>query len=35
MKIIFTIIVIVILTLIVTALNGFHNLDDKHTKDID
>jgi len=35
MKIIFTIIVIVILTLIATALNGFHNMDDKHTKDID
>ena len=34
MKIIVTIIVIVTLTLIVTALNGFHNLDDKHTKDL-
>lgn len=34
MKIIITIIVMVTLTLIVSALNGFHNLDDKHTKDI-
>jgi hypothetical protein len=35
MKIIIIITIIVILTLIVTALNGFHNMDDKHTKDID
>jgi hypothetical protein len=35
MIIIVTIAVIVILSLIVVALNGFHNLDDKHTKDIE
>jgi Mn2+/Fe2+ NRAMP family transporter len=35
MIIIITIAVLVILALIVVALNGFHNMDDKHTKDID
>jgi Mn2+/Fe2+ NRAMP family transporter len=35
MIIIIIIAVIVILALIAMALNGFHNMDDKHTKDID
>jgi hypothetical protein len=35
MIIIVTIAILVILSLIVVALNGFHNMDDKHTKDID
>jgi Mn2+/Fe2+ NRAMP family transporter len=34
MIIIIIIAVLVILALIVVALNGFHNLDDKHTKDL-